>query len=50
MVVLARAEEARDHLTEAGYQVTWLTYPMQHEVCLEEIQVIGAFLRARLGA
>ena len=49
MVVLERGQEARDHLIAAGYDVTWLTYPMQHEVCLEEIQVIGAFLRDRFG-
>jgi phospholipase/carboxylesterase len=28
--------------------VTWRTYPMQHEVCLEEIEEIGTWLKARL--
>ena len=32
-------------LAAAGYQVEWHTYRMQHAVCLEEIQAIGAWLR-----
>ena len=45
MVVLGRGEAARDQLASAGYRVEWHTYPMQHEVCLEEIVLIGQFLR-----
>ena len=32
----------------AGYAVEWHEYPMQHEVCAEELVVIGRWLRARL--
>jgi phospholipase/carboxylesterase len=32
-------------LAAAGYSVEWHTYRMQHAVCLEEIQAIGAWLR-----
>jgi phospholipase/carboxylesterase len=39
---------SRDLLTEQGYAVEWRQYPMQHQVCEEEITDIGAWLRARL--
>ena len=32
-------------LTGLGYLVEWKQYPMQHSVCAEEIQDIGAWLR-----
>jgi phospholipase/carboxylesterase len=34
-------------LRAAGYRVDWKEYPMQHQVCLPEIQDIGRWLRAR---
>jgi phospholipase/carboxylesterase len=37
--------EATKRLLEgAGYRVEWHTYRMEHSVCLEEIQAIGAWL------
>ncbi|NYT63433.1 dienelactone hydrolase family protein [Alcaligenaceae bacterium] len=45
MVVLPRGEETRQKLLEMGYQVSWKTYPMQHSLCLEEVNDISAFLR-----
>jgi phospholipase/carboxylesterase len=48
MVPEAMGRTARDHLTELGYQVEYETYPMEHQVCLKEIQLIGDWLRARL--
>ena len=35
-------------LRAAGYRVEWKEYPMQHQVCLPEIQDISTWLRARL--
>lgn len=35
---------SRDRLREAGYDVAWHSYPMQHEVVLEEIRDLGAWL------
>ena len=35
-------------LGAAGYPVDWREYPMQHQVCAEEIDDIGGFLRQRL--
>ncbi|MBM4219359.1 MAG: carboxylesterase [Gammaproteobacteria bacterium] len=44
-IALGRA--ARDWLRAAGYRVEWKEYPMQHQVCLPEIQDIAAWLRTR---
>jgi phospholipase/carboxylesterase len=41
---------ARDALRALGYTVDWKEYPMQHQVCLPEIEAIGAWLQLRLGA
>ena len=41
---------ARDALRALGYTVDWKEYPIQHQVCLPEIEAIGVWLRARLGA
>jgi phospholipase/carboxylesterase len=44
MVPVARGADARDRLIALGYSVDWHTYPMQHQVCLEEIQLVGSWL------
>lgn len=44
-IALGRA--ACSWLRTAGYRVEWKEYPMQHQVCLPEIQDIAAWLRAR---
>lgn len=41
---------ARDWLLSEGYAVEWREYPMQHQVCLPEIQDIAGWLRTRLSA
>lgn len=38
-------ELARDQTEALGNPVQWAQYPMQHSVCVPEIQAIGAFLR-----
>ena len=38
---------ARDRLAERGYAVTWADYPMQHQVCAEEIAALGAWMNIR---
>jgi len=40
-----RAMRSRDALQQLGYAVAWHDYPMEHSVCLEEIEAIGAWLR-----
>ena len=38
---------ARDWLRSERYAVEWKEYPMQHQVCLPEIQDVAAWLRTR---
>jgi phospholipase/carboxylesterase len=45
---MAMGNEARDVLRGQGYAVEWHEYPMQHEVCAEELADIGRWLRRRL--
>jgi phospholipase/carboxylesterase len=45
VVRLDWAQAARSMLEAAGYAVEWQLYAMQHSVCLEEVQAIGAWLR-----
>jgi len=44
VVPAALGETSRDGLTGAGYAVEWKSYPMQHEVCREEIADIAGWL------
>jgi phospholipase/carboxylesterase len=44
---LALGVAACNWLRAAGYRVEWKEYPMQHQVCLPEIQDIAAWLRTR---
>jgi phospholipase/carboxylesterase len=47
---LQLGSSSRDVLRAAGYTVDWKEYPMQHQVCLEEVQDISVWLKERLGA
>lgn len=49
MVPYEKSAEARRWLTARGYQLETHDYPMAHQVCLEEIQAIGAWLQRVLG-
>ncbi len=44
MVPLAFGEAARDWLVARGLTVGWQAWPIEHEVCAEELQTLGAFL------
>ncbi len=48
IIPLPMAEESRDTLKTMGYQTEWLTYPMEHSVCMEDIQDIAGFLRRQI--
>lgn len=41
-------EFSRDILRRYGYDVSWHSYPIPHQVCLEEIRDIGAWLHSIL--
>ena len=47
---LRLGSSSRDLLRTQGYAVEWKEYPMQHQVCLEEVQDIAAWLKERLAA
>ena len=47
VIPLALAEISRKALVARGYRVEWHAYPMQHSVCPEEVEAIGAWLEAR---
>lgn len=49
MVPIERGRAAYDRLVELGHDVEWHEYPMQHQVCLEEIRALGAWLARVLG-
>jgi phospholipase/carboxylesterase len=42
-------ESSCELLRAEGLPVEWHSYPMQHQVCEEEIERIGSWLRERLG-
>ncbi len=44
MIALERASASRETLVKLGYAVDWHEYPMEHTVCMEEIQALNAWL------
>lgn len=42
-------EESQRVLVREGFNVDWHTYPMQHSVCAEEIDLMASWLQHRLG-
>ncbi|NLR75338.1 alpha/beta hydrolase [Leeia aquatica] len=44
VVNLRLGDVARQHVTQLGHPVSWHTYPMQHSVCMEEVQALGRWL------
>lgn len=45
VVPITLAGHSRDMLEALGYNVEWHEYPMQHSVCMEEIDDISAWLK-----
>ncbi|HEX4325454.1 MAG TPA: alpha/beta hydrolase [Burkholderiales bacterium] len=50
VINIARATTSRDQLKELGYSVEWHEYPMEHSVCMEEIQAVRVWLGKVLGS
>ena len=48
VVPFALGEHARDALSDWGYDVTWHAYPMEHQVCMEQILDIRRWLGQRI--
>ena len=47
MVVPERGRAAHQRLEQLGYPIEWHDYPMAHQVCLEEIRDLSAWLNRR---
>lgn len=45
VVPLSRGQKAKKIISDSHPNTTWKTYPMGHEVCMEEIQMIGEWLK-----
>jgi phospholipase/carboxylesterase len=45
VIPIARAEQSRDLLKSMGYRIEWHEYQMQHSLCQDEIDHIGAWLK-----
>lgn len=45
-----RAVAARERLTGLGYSLQWASYPMGHEMCMEEVRDIQSWLIRHLAA
>jgi len=50
VVPIDLAVQSRDLLIAGGYRVQWREYPMQHQVCAEEIGDVSAWLSQRLAS
>ena len=48
VVPMYMGQAAYNVLKQNGYQATWHEYPMQHNVCLQELDDISAWIQARL--
>jgi len=49
VVAAARGQSAREALAALGNPVQWYDYPMEHSVCMEEVQEVERFLLRTLG-
>lgn len=48
VVPMTAGANACDVLRSVGYDVEWQEYPMQHNVCMEQIQAISTWIQQRL--
>ncbi|MCY7355344.1 MAG: alpha/beta hydrolase [Lysobacter sp.] len=50
VVPYAAGQRSAELLREAGFDVQWHRYPMQHQVCAEEIRDLGDWMSQRFAA
>lgn len=48
MIPIMRAATSRENLIRLGYDMRWFDYPMEHQVCLEEVEEIARFFQELL--
>jgi phospholipase/carboxylesterase len=46
VVPISLGQSSVEHLTKLGYSVQWKTYPMEHQVIMDQIQEIGAWINS----
>jgi phospholipase/carboxylesterase len=49
IVPLEAGKTSAEALSARGYRVNWRTYPMEHQVCPQEVEDIAAWLREVVG-
>jgi phospholipase/carboxylesterase len=45
MIPIMRAATSRENLIRLGYDVRWFDYPMEHQICLAEVEQIAEFFK-----
>lgn len=48
MIHISRAITARETLSQLGYQVDWLEYPIGHQICEDEIETVNNWIADKL--
>lgn len=48
MIPVQRAAIGKSTLADLGYQVTWHEYPMDHSICMEELEALSRWLTTQL--
>jgi phospholipase/carboxylesterase len=48
VVPIEFGKHSYEFLKSQGQTIEWTDYPMQHQVCMEEIQAIGEYIKSRL--
>jgi phospholipase/carboxylesterase len=48
VIPASAGKQSRDFLEQEGYTISWHSYPMEHSVCIEEIQDVGTWLQTIL--
>lgn len=48
VISLTVAQDSKAFLESKGIEIEWHTYPMEHSVCMQEIEHIAAWIKTRL--
>ncbi|MEA3404171.1 MAG: alpha/beta hydrolase-fold protein [Pseudomonadota bacterium] len=49
VIPITIAEHSMKALEHKGYKIDWKTYPMEHQLCYEEVEEMGRWLKQVLG-
>ena len=48
MIHISKAITARETLSQLGYQVDWLEYPIGHQICEDEVETVNNWIADKL--